>query len=54
VAFPLISAGAYGWPVEDAIRQAVGAIRDADYAGRVTLVLWQTSTYDLAARVLAE
>jgi O-acetyl-ADP-ribose deacetylase (regulator of RNase III) len=54
VAFPLISAGAYGWPVEDAIRQAVGTIRDADYAGRVTLVLWQTSTYDLAARVLAE
>ncbi len=29
VAFPLISAGAYGWPLEDAARQAVSAIRAA-------------------------
>jgi O-acetyl-ADP-ribose deacetylase (regulator of RNase III) len=29
VAFPLISAGAYGWPVEDAVRQALAALRDA-------------------------
>ncbi|KHL15738.1 O-acetyl-ADP-ribose deacetylase (regulator of RNase III) [Mumia flava] len=29
VAFPLISAGAYGWPLDDAVAQAVASIRDA-------------------------
>jgi len=27
VAFPLISSGAFGWPLEDAVRQALTAIR---------------------------
>lgn len=29
VAFPLISAGAYGWPFDDAVRQALSALRAA-------------------------
>jgi O-acetyl-ADP-ribose deacetylase (regulator of RNase III) len=29
VAFPAISAGIYGWPIEDAARQAVAAVRAA-------------------------
>jgi O-acetyl-ADP-ribose deacetylase (regulator of RNase III) len=29
IAFPLISAGIYGWPLEDAIAVAVGTIADA-------------------------
>ena len=29
VAFPLISAGAYGWPADDAVRQALAALRAA-------------------------
>ena len=29
VAFPLISAGVYGWPIEDAVLQAVDAVRNA-------------------------
>lgn len=32
VAFPLISAGIYGWPLADAIRAAVDTIRSSDCA----------------------
>ncbi|MEP7179403.1 MAG: O-acetyl-ADP-ribose deacetylase [Pseudonocardiales bacterium] len=53
VAFPLISAGAFGWPTEDAIQQAVAAIAAAPNAGTARLVLWQPETYELAQRVLA-
>lgn len=45
VAFPLISAGAYGWPVDDAVRQAVSAVRAADTAVEtVTLVAFDAPT----------
>jgi O-acetyl-ADP-ribose deacetylase len=54
VAFPLISAGAYGWPSDDAIRQAVDAIDAADNDGTARLVLWQPETFELAQRVLAQ
>jgi O-acetyl-ADP-ribose deacetylase (regulator of RNase III) len=29
VAFPLVSAGIYGWPTDDAVRTAVRSVRDA-------------------------
>ncbi len=32
VAFPAVSAGAYGWPVDDAARIAVGTVRDTSTA----------------------
>jgi O-acetyl-ADP-ribose deacetylase (regulator of RNase III) len=53
VAFPLISAGVYGWPVEDAVRQALTVLRAATPA-QVTearLVLFGADTYAVAARV---
>lgn len=52
LAFPLISSGAYGWPLEDALRQAIGVLRPA--GSDVRLVLWQDATLATARRVLAE
>jgi len=42
VAFPAISAGIYGWPVEDAARQAVAGVRAAtvDHVVEVRFVLF--------------
>jgi O-acetyl-ADP-ribose deacetylase len=51
VAFPLISAGAFGWPREDAIRQAVDTIRAAPNDGVARLVLWQQETFELAQSI---
>jgi O-acetyl-ADP-ribose deacetylase (regulator of RNase III) len=53
VAFPLISAGAYGWPVDDAIRQAVDVIAAAGNEVTARLVLWQPETFERACRILA-
>ena len=33
VAFPAVSAGVYGWPMDDAARTATAAVRDADREG---------------------
>ncbi|SCG54102.1 O-acetyl-ADP-ribose deacetylase [Micromonospora inositola] len=55
VAFPLISAGVYGWPVDDAVRQALTVLHAATPA-RVTearLVLFGADTYATAQRVAA-
>jgi len=52
VAFPLVSAGVYGWPLEDAVRQALTAVRAA--ATRVAaarLVLLGDPAYRAARRV---
>jgi O-acetyl-ADP-ribose deacetylase (regulator of RNase III) len=53
VAFPLISAGAYGWPQDDAIRKAVDTIRAAPNEGTATLVLWSRSAFGRAQQLAA-
>jgi O-acetyl-ADP-ribose deacetylase (regulator of RNase III) len=42
VAFPAISAGVYGWPLDDAARQAVEAVRSAsvEHVHEVRFVLF--------------
>jgi O-acetyl-ADP-ribose deacetylase (regulator of RNase III) len=53
VAFPLISAGIFGWPVDDAVHQAlagIGAAQDST-VDEVRLVLFGQSTFDIATRV---
>ncbi|GAA1771560.1 O-acetyl-ADP-ribose deacetylase [Luedemannella helvata] len=52
VAFPLISAGAYGWPHDDAIFQALTALRDAvTQVEETRLVLFSGALYTLAAEI---
>lgn len=54
VAFPLISAGAFGWPLEDAVRQALTALSSAETAiDEARLVLFGEETLALAERVAA-
>ena len=53
VAFPLISAGAYGWPREDAIRTALETIAQTDTGVETaTLVLFDSDTLRLAESLL--
>ena len=52
IAFPLISSGVYRWPKEDAIRQALQALRSAETAvTTVTMVMFDETTLQLAQRV---
>ncbi|PWU50300.1 O-acetyl-ADP-ribose deacetylase [Micromonospora globispora] len=55
VAFPLISAGIYGWPVDDAVRQALTVLRAATpaHVTEARLVLFGADTYATAERVAA-
>jgi O-acetyl-ADP-ribose deacetylase (regulator of RNase III) len=55
LAFPLISAGVYGWPVHDAVRQALAALRSTP-TGVVAsrLVLFGAQTFATARAVAAE
>jgi len=55
VAFPLISAGAFGWPKEDAVRQALTAITAAppNSVDLVRLVLFDAESLAIAERVRA-
>jgi O-acetyl-ADP-ribose deacetylase (regulator of RNase III) len=54
VALPLISAGAYGWPVSDAIMQAVSAIRSVDAPGTARLVLFGDDVFATATGILTD
>lgn len=55
VAFPLISAGAYGWPCEDAIRTALDTLTStATEVETATLVLFDAAALQLAEALLAE
>ncbi|PZG23955.1 O-acetyl-ADP-ribose deacetylase [Micromonospora craterilacus] len=55
VAFPLISAGIYGWPVEDAVAQALSVLRAAAPLSvtEARLVLFGADTFATAERVYA-
>lgn len=54
VAFPAISAGAYGWPLEDAARLAVTAVRDSGSAvEEVRFVLFGEDAFAAFSRALA-
>ena len=48
IAFPLISAGAYGWPKDDAVAAAVDTLRETPTrVVTARLVAFDRSTYDL-------
>ena len=56
VAFPLVSAGVYGWPKDDAIAAAIETFRDADARGtpvtEARLVAFDHLTYTQIAAAL--
>lgn len=56
MAFPLISAGIYGWPVDDAVRQALAVLRAAEptTVAIARLVLFGAETLAVARRVAAD
>jgi O-acetyl-ADP-ribose deacetylase (regulator of RNase III) len=55
IAFPLISAGIYGWPEEDAVRQALAVLRATDppRLPAARLVIFGAGTFAVAQGVLA-
>lgn len=55
VAFPAISAGAYGWPLDDAARIAVATVRAhvARTVAHVRFVLFVAAAYDTFRDALA-
>jgi O-acetyl-ADP-ribose deacetylase (regulator of RNase III) len=56
VAFPAISAGVYGWPVDDAARQAVAGVRAAsvEHVCEVRFVLFDDRTHAAFEAVLSD
>ena len=53
VAFPLVSAGIYGWPKDDAVAAAVETLRSTPTrVDEARLVAFDRSTYDLIAERL--
>ncbi|MEJ7832944.1 MAG: macro domain-containing protein, partial [Nocardioides sp.] len=54
VAFPLVSAGVYGWPKDDAVAAAVETLRDTPTeVTEARLVAFGRSTYDLIRAAVA-
>jgi O-acetyl-ADP-ribose deacetylase (regulator of RNase III) len=54
VAFPLVSAGVYGWPKDDAIAAAVETLRAADTrVEEARIVAFDGSTYEQVERALS-
>jgi O-acetyl-ADP-ribose deacetylase len=57
VAFPLVSAGVYGWPKDDAIAAAIETFRSADARGTsvtdARMVAFDRATYDQITAALA-
>jgi O-acetyl-ADP-ribose deacetylase (regulator of RNase III) len=57
IAFPLISAGVYGWPKDDAIAAAIETLREANARGtsvaEARLVAFGGPTYDAISAALA-
>jgi O-acetyl-ADP-ribose deacetylase (regulator of RNase III) len=54
VAFPLVSAGVYGWPLDDAVAAAVDTLRSTPSAvTEARIVAFGRRTYDLVADRLA-
>ncbi len=52
LAFPLVSAGVYGWPKADAVRQALAALSDTSTrVGQAILVLFDAAALELARAV---
>ena len=50
VAFPAISTGAYGYPLEEAAAVAIGAVRESDTkVEEVRFVLWHEAAYEAFA-----
>ncbi len=48
-AFPLISSGVFGWPLDDAVRQALTALRGAETeVAEARLVLFGREAYAVA------
>ncbi|TDD80988.1 O-acetyl-ADP-ribose deacetylase [Actinomadura rubrisoli] len=55
VAFPAVSAGIYGWPVDDAARIAVGTVRSTPTkVSDALFVLFTRDAYDAFARAVEE
>jgi O-acetyl-ADP-ribose deacetylase (regulator of RNase III) len=54
VAFPAISTGIFGWPMDDGARQAVAAVRSAEVpVAEVRFVLFDAAAYDTFDRALS-
>ena len=55
VAFPLVSAGIYAWPLKDAVRAAVDTLRSADtQVEEARMVAFGRPTYDLIRDIVGE